>query len=289
VVVPHSEAFLRLGSSEALIRELQAAIPPAGWFLVRLGSALGSTWGILLVTGVARVLLGRRAAYALLALAASTVPTYMGLAFLTNGERPSGEGIVAHEQVSVPALPSGHLSVATALYGYLVWRGHLPPWALVVVLPTVAFCRLALGMHAAEDLVAGALLGAAMLVCFAMAWPRIAPRLATLPRRFYVSMGLGSIATVIAVVVLTGSNATAMQAIGLVSGVSLGLLLDAYALPQTGRWHLPGGVLALAWVGGLSPSVVWGAAAEGALPLWSGALAAALAGVILFAFLPRAA
>lgn len=72
-------------------------------------------------------------------------------------------------------LPSGHAQNATAFWGVLVAhvRGWLPRLLLVGLIAAIAWSRIHLGVHFVEDVLVGALVGAALIGAFLLLEPRV--------------------------------------------------------------------------------------------------------------------
>lgn len=91
-----------------------------------------------------------------------------------------GPGISTLDVVS----PSGHASLACIFYGGLaimvgigrpVWFRVIAATGCIALLALIAASRVALGVHTAEEVVLGLLIGAACLAAFAAAYGRVAP------------------------------------------------------------------------------------------------------------------
>ncbi|WP_028647724.1 phosphatase PAP2 family protein [Nocardiopsis sp. CNT312] len=93
--------------------------------------------------------------------------------------RPSwvSHQVVAHAAESSFAMPSGHAQNATVLWGYLGVRSGRRPWlwAAVVLIALICVSRVYLGVHFVSDVLAGLLVGAALLWA-ALRWEERAVR-----------------------------------------------------------------------------------------------------------------
>lgn len=121
---------------------------------------LGEMWVVIGLAGLAGALAWRRARRAVIAggvgLVAALAAAYV-LKHLVNRPRPT-------DVIADPSFPSGHATAIFALAAALsVWwpRGRWLWWAVAVV---VAWSRVALGMHYPSDCLAGALLGAGIVL-----------------------------------------------------------------------------------------------------------------------------
>jgi hypothetical protein len=120
--------------TRAARRGRTARVACVGLALVRVVSALGAPWGLVLVPGLARLLAGRRTAHRVLGGVAHEVPLWLALTYLIGIERPASAGLTAHEDIDMPAFPSGHVALCTVMLGEIVvWPRTWPLAALVVL------------------------------------------------------------------------------------------------------------------------------------------------------------
>lgn len=197
---------------------------PEPWLVITM---LGTNWGIILVVGVAFWLWGRRVAYGLLAVVAVEAGLKMAVSWLFPVSRPDAPAVVKYEQVGVGSFPSGHVSTAAALWGWLAMRGRVA-WgiALTIVVP-VGISRMYLGVHYLVDVVGGLLLAAVALALAHWIWPPVRARLARRSFAFFATAAALAVALVIAGgFFLFGSNPYRWRAGGLVAGLALGLVLE---------------------------------------------------------------
>lgn len=129
----------------------------------RAASFLGSTWGIILVSGLAFWLWGRRALYGVLLVAAVESVVKKALAGLLAVPRPEAAEVIKYERVTgTSSFPSGHVSTATALWSYLGFRRHIPLVIGIGVGVLVGLTRLYLGVHWVSDVVVALVMGVAL-------------------------------------------------------------------------------------------------------------------------------
>ncbi|NBD36826.1 MAG: phosphatase PAP2 family protein [Chloroflexi bacterium] len=92
-----------------------------------------------------------------------------------------------------PAFPSGHTQTAVVGWGYMAARfRRLGVWILALVMMIlIGFSRLYLGVHFPQDVIAGALFGAAMLLLWLPLEPRVRAWLAERPlwQRYALAIG----------------------------------------------------------------------------------------------------
>ena len=192
----------------------------------RVFSLLGTTWGVLLATGLALALWGRRTMYALAVVMLLEVGASVLLNLVFHVDRPGAPGIVKYEHVPVSSFPSGHVMVAAMLWGMLYALGRVRLWLAALLVALTALGRIYLGVHYVADVVGGALLGAALVWALAKSWPRLQERLARVP--FGVYGVLAALAFLGALVALTGagSNAFRWGTLGVMAAAALALPLE---------------------------------------------------------------
>ncbi|MFP4624220.1 MAG: phosphatase PAP2 family protein, partial [Gemmatimonadota bacterium] len=197
---------------------------PLPWELV---SLLGSTWGILLVVGLALWLWGRGAAYGILAVVVVDGVLKTALNWLFHVPRPDGAELVKYERVDVGSFPSGHVSTATGLWGYLAYRG-LIPWTLAIVVVVLeSISRLYLGVHFIGDVLGGILLGAIAIGLVGRLWPPVRGWLARRSFGFFVGAAAVVVAGVLAgAFFYFGDNPYRWRAGGMVAGLAIALPLE---------------------------------------------------------------
>ncbi len=175
---------------------------------------------VAVVIAAALWLHGRRLAYALLGLVALTLATDMLLWQLVGVPRPSGAGIVVYRQATVSSFPSGHVVVATTVWGLLALRSRLPKLTVVLIVLAVMLSRLYLGMHYLGDVLGGVLIGLLLLRVYDRVWPTVAHWFAQRSFHFFLLLGL---ALALAVLPFTSITTRAWVAFGGALGAAIGL------------------------------------------------------------------
>lgn len=207
---------------------LQGLFGPAPADLFRAVSVLGSTWGIILASGLAFWLWGRHALYGVLLLAAVEAVVKAVLAGSLALPRPEAAEVIKYERVvGTSSFPSGHVSTATALWSYLGFRDHLPLAAGIGVGVLVGLTRLYLGVHWVSDVVA------ALVVGVALAWAAArfgAPVVRAVDGWPAFAWAVGGVvvfaATVAASLLWLGGSSLDWRAAGFVAGVGVALPLE---------------------------------------------------------------
>lgn len=197
---------------------------PGPWRLITL---LGTNWGILFVLGVSLWLWGRRTAYSLLAVVAVGGLLKTALNSLLAVPRPDAGGIVKYERVEVGSFPSGHVSTATGLWGWLALQGRVPWLLAVIVVLFESVSRLYLGVHFVGDILGGILLGALTISLVHWIWPHVQEWLG---RRSFAFFGIVAAVALAGVAAGTffffGANPYKWRAGGLVAGLAIALPLE---------------------------------------------------------------
>ena len=245
------------------------------WFWVL--SELGTPWGVVFVLALALVLWGRSDAYAVAGVVVVNALASLALNQLFDVPRPSHPSIIRYEIIEIGSFPSGHVVLATLLWGVLYVRRRVPPWVPAGVVLLVSISRMYLGVHYLEDVLGAALIGALLLAAYRPAWRRLESGLAKWPFGIFVAIGILGVAAVIAGLAagLVGSSRYEREALGIVLGGVPALLLERrsvrYAPPPAHQAVAVGAVLA-----GIVPlALVHRIAAGGAH--WAGLLLIALA------------
>jgi membrane-associated phospholipid phosphatase len=149
-------------------------------------------------------------------------------------------------------LPSGHAQTSTLLWAGIALRVH-KTWlsvAVIVLIVLIGFSRIYLGVHFPTDVLAGWLIGGALLALYIVLEPGISRRLAQLRLRYQVLLAL-AIPLVLLLIHPVDYTAYFM---GILTGIALGLALAHRYIPwgiQGPWWHqalrfLIGGVVVFA-------------------------------------------
>jgi hypothetical protein len=200
---------------------------PAWTPLAHAVSLLGDTAGALLLFALARWCAGRVPALALAGLFMLTGLVDMALWELVGLPRPHEPGIIVRDDPAVSSFPSGHTVTSLALFGWLSGRKRIPravPW---LVVPGVMLARLYLGVHYLGDVLGGVLIGLLLLWSYTRLWPMLHRWAERRGRRFWLSCGMGMVATLGLGVALFGGDRRAWQVLGYFAGLVLGVLLLA--------------------------------------------------------------
>jgi membrane-associated phospholipid phosphatase len=88
----------------------------------------------------------------------------LGIKFLVRRQRPEGEWGAIYRKTDPHSFPSGHAARAVLLAG-LFWALGIQPlaWILIIWAPLVSLARVSMGVHYLVDVIAGWLLGLAMI------------------------------------------------------------------------------------------------------------------------------
>lgn len=191
-------------------------------------SELGSSWGVVFAVGLALWTWGRRDAYALVGMAAVSAAASVVMNLLFHVGRPSHPAIVKYEQVELGSFPSGHVFLATVLWGVLYARGRVGGWTLALVIAGVSVSRLYLGVHYLADVVGGALLALVVVAAYHSLWKRVEGRLRKWSFGVYVTAGLlvALAAAGAGIAGLYGTNPFQWHSAGLAAGGAVALLLE---------------------------------------------------------------
>ncbi|OQA04142.1 MAG: undecaprenyl pyrophosphate phosphatase [bacterium ADurb.Bin400] len=111
--------------------------------------------------------------FCMLTLTAPAINTL--IKYLINRPRPTTEFVSIFDYQLSPSFPSGHVVFYTTFFGYLIftmaYTDRLPRWLRttiivisVLMIATVSFSRLYLGVHWLTDVIAGYLLGFSILL-----------------------------------------------------------------------------------------------------------------------------
>jgi membrane-associated phospholipid phosphatase len=140
-----------------------------------------------------------------------------------------GRRVAPPRQATLPSFPSGHAQGAAVTWGYVAYCASAGPtrrrWVWYVAVPLVAliaFSRLYLGVHFPQDVLVGLAIGAAYLVAWLWAEPRVRSWLATLGLGWQVALAL--LVPLAMLVVQPGDDTAA--AMGAAMGLGVGYLLE---------------------------------------------------------------
>ena len=165
------------------------------WFWVI--SELGTPWGVVFVVGLALLLWGRADAYAVGGIVVVNALASLALNQLFDVPRPNHPSIIRYEIIEIGSFPSGHVLLATLLWGVLYVRRRVPIWVPALVVVLVSVSRLYLGVHYLTDVVGAAVIGAGLLAAYGPAWRRIERWLAQRPFGVFVAVGLLGVAVIV--------------------------------------------------------------------------------------------
>ncbi len=134
------------------------------------------------------------------------------------------------------AFPSGHTQAAVAGWGYMGARfRRLGVWILAVAMMTlIGFSRLYLGVHYPQDVIAGALFGAATLLLWLPLEPRVRAWLGARPlwQRYALAIGAPLSALLVMPIADTATP------LGTIIGLSLGFIVEGETLNYSVRGPL---------------------------------------------------
>ncbi|CAA9369870.1 MAG: hypothetical protein AVDCRST_MAG89-4491 [uncultured Gemmatimonadetes bacterium] len=218
------------------------------WFWIL--SELGTPWGVAFVLALALVLWGRADAYAVAGVVVLNALASLALNLLFDVPRPSHPSIIRYEIIKIGSFPSGHVLLATLLWGVLYVRRRVPIWVPGGVVLLASLSRMYLGVHYLADVMCAALIGALLLAAYRPAWRRLESGLAKRPFGVFMAVGLLGVAAIAAGLVagLVGSGPYEREALGVVLGGVPALLLEhrlvRYAPTPAGRAAAVGAVLA---------------------------------------------
>lgn len=155
-------------------------------------------------------------------------------------------------EATLSSFPSGHAQGAAVTWGYVAHHVRTPRarahragsgasskrwvWPVAVTLiALVAFSRLYLGVHFPQDVIAGLGLGAAYLVAWVWAEPRVAFWLAALDVKGRYALAL--LAPLVLLLVQPGEDSSA--AMGALAGLGVGYILEGQTLrfATAGSWQ----------------------------------------------------
>lgn len=206
---------------------VQELFGPGAEGVFRAIDLLATTWGVLFVAALALWVWGREDLYAMVAIMGLEVVINMALNQVFHVDRPSSAQVRVYDDVPLGSFPSGHVFTATAAWGLLWVRRRVSLWVTALVVLGVAVSRLFLGAHFLGDVIAGVLLGAALVWGFTAMWPRARAWLGGRPYPFFVVSGVVASAAAVASLLLLEGNHFAWNSAGLTAGASLAILLES--------------------------------------------------------------
>lgn len=215
-------------------------------------SELGTPWGVVFVLALALLLWGRADAYAVGGVVVVNALASLALNQLFSVPRPSHPSIVRYEIITIGSFPSGHVLLATLLWGVPYVRGRVPLWVPALVVLLVSVSRLYLGVHYLADVVGAALIGALLLAAYRPLWRRVETTLAHRPFRLFAWTGTLAVAAIAAGLAagLVGAGEYEREALGVVLGGVPALLLERrfvrYSPPPGWAAALLAGIVPLA-------------------------------------------
>ncbi|CAA9297084.1 MAG: hypothetical protein AVDCRST_MAG68-80 [uncultured Gemmatimonadetes bacterium] len=216
------------------------------WFWVI--AELGTAWGVVLAIGLALALWGRADAYAVAGVVVVNALASLALNQLFDVPRPNHPSIVRYEIIEIGSFPSGHVLLATLLWGVLYIRRRVPLWIPALVVLLVSLSRLYLGVHYLTDVVGAVLIGALLLAAYGPLWRRLEGWLAKRPFRALAAAGLLGVAVVLAGLAagLLGSGEYEREALGVVLGGVPAFLLERRFIHRAPHPALLAGIVPLA-------------------------------------------
>ncbi len=196
------------------------------WFWVL--SELGTPWGVVFVLALALLAWGRADAYAVGGVVVVNALASLALNLLFEVPRPSDPSIVRYEIIHIGSFPSGHVLLATLLWGVLYVRGRVPLWVPALVALLVSVSRLYLGVHFLGDVLGAAAIAALLLAAYRPLWRRVEAALARRPFRLFARVGVLAVAVVAGGLAagLLGSSPYQLEALGVLLGGIPALLLE---------------------------------------------------------------
>ena len=163
--------------------EVQEHQSPVLDWIMKAVSWFGSNVGAILTiagTTVAFYLAGKRREAFFVAATSLSLPVIAGAKLIMNRQRPSADLVRVVYEAQFQSFPSGHVTFYTVFFGFLAFLMYrLRDWALWVRLTlglfslllvfTIPFSRVYLGVHWGTDVLAGFFLGMMLLIGL-MAW-----------------------------------------------------------------------------------------------------------------------
>lgn len=210
---------------------IQTTLGPDWVEIARIVSALGATWGMILVAGLAHWIWGRRALYVVLAVLLVEAILKKVVAALVWVPRPEEPFVITYDDVEgVSSFPSGHTSSATAPWAALAFLRRIRLWAAVAVGALVGLSRLYLGVHFVVDVVAAIALGVLVAWGVVRLHGPLVDRMAGASDSAWGGIGLATVGgAVLGAMVLVGDRPDEWATLGFLAGLGL-------SIPVERRW-----------------------------------------------------
>lgn len=210
---------------------IQSLFGPGWEAPFRAVTVLGSTWGLILVAGLAFWLWGRGPLYGILALAAVEAVVKLAIASVTAVPRPSGAGVIKYESIEAyTSFPSGHVSSATAVWSFLGFLRRIPLAVGVGIGVLVGVTRLYLGVHWLVDVLAGLAIGLLLAWLVSRGQDPLVERAQRVPAAIWFGAGLLLVVVATAGAVWgIGTAPPQWTAVGFLGGLGV-------AVPVERRW-----------------------------------------------------
>ena len=243
------------------------------WFWVI--SELGTPWGVVIVVSLALLVWGRADAYAVAGVVIVNALASLALNQLFDVPRPNDPSIVRYEIIEIGSFPSGHVLLATLLWGVLYVRRRVPLWVPALVAFLVGISRLYLGVHFLGDVLGSVLIAALLLAIYGPAWRRLERWLAKRPFRAFAAVGTLAVSIILVGLAtgIVGAGEYEREALGVVLGGVPALLLERHFVRREPRG---GYAPVLAALAGIVPLALLHRIAAAEAP-WGGLLLLALA------------
>ena len=183
------------------------------------------------------------------------------LASLFGTPRPDAGPVIKYERVGgFAGFPSGHVTTAGVVLGYVALRTRFPLWLALVALFGVALARLYLGVHFLVDVLGALVVAALLLAGWLRLWPRIEPWARQRGfRTWAVVAALVAVGALATPFFYLGDSPIRWNAAAMALGLAIALPLEyryvRYRPAATG-WGRRLGVLALGLAGILPPLLI---------------------------------